>query len=365
MTGNGRLAAILGLLLLLAASGLGLAAAPGLHVVFPADQASDQAKFQWALRLQERLRRWNNAKVATLPVAEAQDWHREHFLPRSRALGAAILPLRRALYGPRTEQGTVLPWFAAKQAIRSRPDGHPDLAGVDLDAAFAGTPRFTQPPDPTEDLTTYTEQDVGANRITMTASTVTITDLDRDEEVYLYDDKGVSHFGAAWTFTWECRCTAASGNYPQFGMPGVSNTVDDYGGMFTNNYQSIVTRWLDHTADLGYHTIDVYENEADDEDYGQVSIDTPYWVQFERTGETTSQVRIYDSQAQGAGDVVDTLLCAVPSGRRYRYFFATSGWNTGAAGRAISGYVKDLDLHEYPILPRRFGWQWEWQMEIK
>jgi hypothetical protein len=36
-----------------------------------------------------------------------------------------------------------------------------------------------------------------------------------------------------------------------------------------------------------------------------------------------------------------------------------------AAGRAISGYVKDLDLHEYPILPRRFGWQWEWQMEIK
>jgi hypothetical protein len=143
--------------------------------------------------------------------------------------------------------------------------------------------------------------------------------------VYLYDDKGVSHFGAAWLWSWECKCTAASGNYPQFGMPSASNTVDDFYGLYNANAQSIVTRWLDRTADLGYHTIDVYENEADNEDYGQVSINIQYWTAFERTGDTTSEVRIYDSQAQGAGDLVDTLYCAVPS---------------------ISGYVKDVDLHE-------------------
>ena len=44
-----------------------------------------------------------------------------------------------------------------------------------------------------EDFTTYTEVDT-AGRLTVTSDTITIENLDRDEDSYIYADKGADFF---------------------------------------------------------------------------------------------------------------------------------------------------------------------------
>ncbi|GAJ05532.1 unnamed protein product, partial [marine sediment metagenome] len=61
-----------------------------------------------------------------------------------------------------------------------------------------------------EDLSTYIEHDIPANRLGVTPSTATMTDLDMDETVWLEDDKGVDHFDGDYEHFLTVRLTEVS-----------------------------------------------------------------------------------------------------------------------------------------------------------
>lgn len=50
-----------------------------------------------------------------------------------------------------------------------------------------------------EDFTTYSEVDPN-NRLSYTTSRLTITGMQRDEDCYAYDDKGLNNFSGNFTF---------------------------------------------------------------------------------------------------------------------------------------------------------------------
>ena len=83
-----------------------------------------------------------------------------------------------------------LEMFGDKEKEKSKPTAASselldELKSVSLDS-LAGE----SPPDPTEDLTTFTEYDDESN-ITITASRVTATNITRVSESYVYKDYGV------------------------------------------------------------------------------------------------------------------------------------------------------------------------------
>lgn len=62
---------------------------------------------------------------------------------------------------------------------------------------------------------------------------------------------------------------------------------------------------------------------------------------IERTSTTAIECRIYSDAARTT--LLDTLSIALPSGRTYRYVFATNSHNSGTVYQA-SYTVEDLDL---------------------
>ena len=77
-----------------------------------------------------------------------------------------------------------------------------------------------------EDLTTYTEVDPGTV-LSITASTVTISDMDRDIDAYLYKDFGVAYFGD-FNFNFEAQYDSTSQILSIGGLVGVSNNINDF-----------------------------------------------------------------------------------------------------------------------------------------
>lgn len=187
-----------------------------------------------------------------------------------------------------------------------------------------------------ENFTSYTEVDVPADRVTVTATKCETIDIDRDEEVYVYKDMTADYFGATWDHDWEVTATNPSKDYDLAGGYGVSNDVDDLNG-WTQGLGHIVGR---HADDDLY--IQIIDKDDDSTDNAQgLSWSTKYYITTERTSETAVETRVYDDS--GRTSLVDTISTAIPSGRRYQYVYGMAGHNS-SANYAFSFDIENLDL---------------------
>jgi len=178
-----------------------------------------------------------------------------------------------------------------------------------------------------EDFTTWTEVDVGADRITVTANNVAIH-TENDEDTYVYNDYGADFF-TDFTHQFDGMCDDVQSGVPSMSayLYGQGNVVDDfYGG-----YQ------LGSAADgfgvMFYATagalLRIYLRECYD--------GTPYadwtafntedvWCYFELTKSGTSlTLEIYSSDAlrtAGGGGDYDTLTLTLHEDYSMRYLFA-------------------------------------------
>lgn len=310
------------------------------------------AQLKYAQRVREALRRHNNKHVrmlvATVGKAQAIAWHRSWFRPRNAAITHAILALRPLAHPgklPTLESGKALPWMAEKNRIRKLPDSAAELKGIDLATAFEGEAEVKELPDPIQNFTTYSIVPDPLVYTSVAAAQLTITDLPATVDEYVYDDKGVDHFGATFEHDFDSRVTA-NYNYGYYAPWAVSNFPDDGKGWLNASRQAIFClrgTYLHTPFDFFLFNA---ESGGQDGPIAGIQDDWRY-ATAERLSETALDLRIYTDPGRGAGDLTDTLSVAIASVRRYRYVF---GMNSYARGnpRTISGDVANLDLHEAP-----------------
>lgn len=182
------------------------------------------------------------------------------------------------------------------------------------------------------DYTTFTEVDVVPGRVVIDSATqMTVTALDRDEEVYVYKDVDVSVTGdflAEGSF----KVTASSGTGISYCF-GYSDEIDD----LLNATSHAAFRATDEGANV---TIKI-EDENGQSSSINISTGSDVWWTFTRVG-TTLRLKLYSDQnktSQIGGDLTLVQLVA----DTYLYVYGMSSFNDGGSGHSMSVIINELE----------------------
>jgi len=193
-----------------------------------------------------------------------------------------------------------------------------------------------------EDLSTYTIVDPN-NRITVTKNLIDVNAIRRDEDAYVYKDKGVNHF-TNFEHKVDVRSPTSLGSYGCLLVWGISNVIDDayawtYGftieiyGYDVTHYD-IRMRSKNGTGGWGPPGSKSSTNKFTHGNWCYLTI--------KRSG-TSLTCKIYSDSARG--DLLETLTLTVGGSEKYRYIYACSSWNT-ASSQDINGDIKNFYLNE-------------------
>src|SRR3990167_6820631 len=193
-----------------------------------------------------------------------------------------------------------------------------------------------------ENLTTYTEVDVAANRLAVSAAAATLTDLDRDENVNLYKDHGVGHFDA---LDIDFEFSIGSGTVSNGVTVGLALTAaveTSLTGLATTDVIFLLAE-----SGAGFNPIvrlSRGNQVAFDTSIG-LSGDTTYYATMTRAaGNTSISVVIYSDSARTT--TVDTVTVTGFGTATYRYAYAALAVNDGNAGQTFDGVFQNIDLNE-------------------
>ena len=199
---------------------------------------------------------------------------------------------------------------------------------------------------PTENFTAYTEVDPNG-RFTVTAGKIDCDDLDRDETAYVYDDKGVGHFGNAWTHYFEQTLyqDQASSICAEW---AVANDVEDYKAWLDNDRYAVVA-W--HYNSGG--TLQLRLTETKDGDgYSWVggAWSTKYYCTIIRSGANGKTFSIYYYTDSGRTSLAASGSVELPDDDiAFRYIFVTASYDTATGGRDATFDLENLDLNEITL----------------
>jgi len=187
----------------------------------------------------------------------------------------------------------------------------------------------------TENYTLYTKDDPNG-RFAVTASTITVSGLTRNEEARIYDNKGVAHFG---DFTHDIDATATVLNvYPSAGyIWAVANSV---GGFF--DWWGVANALNIYFFYAGTPSIVIADSLEQTTDLGAIGVGTNYYLRITRLGATV-QCFIYSDS--GRTVLVDTISVATNAGQTYQFVYSPDTINTGQ-NNACSYELANLDLNE-------------------
>jgi hypothetical protein len=194
-----------------------------------------------------------------------------------------------------------------------------------------------------EAYTGYTEQDV-PGRLTVAANDLTVTNLDDDEDVYLYSDKGANYFSGDFSHNLTFQLSSVTGT-PFLCLWALWNTAGNVGaemaspsgavlGVYTNGTQLIL---LEGQTGASYTaTVNISE-------------DTTYYVRITRDESVGTYGTLYlhvysDSQFV---NLIGSATVALHAKDDFRYLYAMSGRTGGAGSTAVTGTISDLQLDPY------------------
>ena len=197
-----------------------------------------------------------------------------------------------------------------------------------------------------EDYTTYTEVDVGADRVTVNnASLITITDLDDDEAVWVYKDYGEDYFDDSydWRFEFGFKCTSGG---DRCGIWSLTQDVEGIRYLSTNNKNFLAVEWVstdklqleayDAVGGGGFSWTDVLDTGTDY--YARIDID---W--------SGSQVNLYVYSDAARLNLVDSTYVGFNNANYYQYLFAMHGYDDAAGGGdAYDGQIWDGEILNGP-----------------
>lgn len=203
--------------------------------------------------------------------------------------------------------------------------------------------------DPTEDFSTYTEEDPNS-RISKTADRATFTDLSRDEDAWLVDDKGVAHFNENFEFLFKTLLDAGTESGMVY-LSVLSNIVDDTEGIKAANEDYLGSAYFYLGIGCRFYIIEC-DGGTEYADYGDISLDTVYYIEFERDEDVGTYGTLYDYVCttdywDDGGDQVDTLTVTIHTSKKdFRHIFGVNTDNIGNSDRTLTGYIELLDLQE-------------------
>jgi len=332
-----------------------------------------------ALAARERLRRAHNAMGATVrdgkggihPNRKAK-WNRyraQEFLPASRRIEARICELREEFLpaGLKTaardivkggkltlpagaawrervallEAATVV--FAPEDAqtriivpASCAEAAAPPQEALDAADISPGGAKAMLAPDPTEDFTGYTEVDPN-DRYAVAASAVTVTALQRNEDAYVYKDRGTGHFDG-FSHNVDYKNTATSA-YSLLIFWALANVVNDAKAWDNANAEVILCNAYGNSPTL------YIRNEETGTQSGQtVSNNTQYYNTISReSGGTTVTMYVYSNPSRTT--LVGSKSVSVTGSRKYRFIFAANSYNDGKT-YTVSAVIANLDLGE-------------------
>ncbi|MHA1305558.1 MAG: hypothetical protein ACTSPI_17800 [Candidatus Heimdallarchaeaceae archaeon] len=189
-----------------------------------------------------------------------------------------------------------------------------------------------------ENFTSYTESDPN-DRLTVSASTITITDLTRnDNNTYIYDDKGTGYFSGDLEHLLEWTPGATS-LYGQFAIWAIANDVEDY--MQISGHENMVRLQVDadNNKNLQIQTVD--NGTMGDYDRSvPLTKDTKYYLKILRSG-SIGICYIYSDESRTT--LVDTISVTFYTDS-FRYIYGCQASYRGGQDRPCDGIVSNLDL---------------------
>ena len=187
------------------------------------------------------------------------------------------------------------------------------------------------------------------SRVAVTSSRVTWTDLTRDEDAYVYKDKGADYFSGNFEIQFTHKSIDGATDSSVVSIWAVANTVDDLIGIDTANGSALavyVGNAVGSTKiDFGMEELDsgtAYYSSTYRGDYG-----TNYYITVKRNEAVgaygTLYCYIYSDSART--NLLSTLSRSLHSSRKdFRYIYALQSWDTGEAVITHSGYNEDVEI---------------------
>ncbi len=195
-----------------------------------------------------------------------------------------------------------------------------------------------------EDFTTYTEQDTNSH-IVKTSTKVTFTNLTRNEDAYVYIDKGEDTFAGNFTHLLTVKLTAIDTNGRAF-VWGLTNIVDDMQGIDDASGYYFGIMVLNAGGQNWIYQNYCFGGTLQQDDFA-MTLNTPYYLKIVRDESIGVHGRlntyIYSDEARTT--LLDTLQHDLGEKTDFRYIFVANTLNT-STGETASGYCENLTLED-------------------
>lgn len=192
-----------------------------------------------------------------------------------------------------------------------------------------------------EDFTTYTEVDPNSH-ITIDSAAKITQWLDRNEDAYLYKDKGVDHFPGDFEILFEHRSYLNGGDANKLtNIMGLSNQVDDMSGWAAHGLVIECDDWEGHPlcylliVGVGYSAGAV------------LNYNTLYYCKLKRVGNVVT-VYWYSDAARTIQVASATKTDAAKISARYLY--ACVSRNQAVTRPATEQYIQNVDCQDIVIV---------------
>jgi hypothetical protein len=191
-----------------------------------------------------------------------------------------------------------------------------------------------------EDFTTYTEVDPNSH-ITVSANSITHVSY-RNEDAYVYKDKGVNHF-TDFTHLVDVKTNASVTNSDGV-VWMITDDINDWYGLYTAHKPFISVMWIIDSSKIPTIWLRQYDGTTIHNDQSvNLSANTWYYLKIVKSG-TSITCYIYSDSARTT--LVDTLTVTMNADDSFRYIFACDTSNTGTSGIYQTQNIDNLDLQE-------------------
>lgn len=190
-----------------------------------------------------------------------------------------------------------------------------------------------------EDFTTFTEVDIGADRIQKTARHVDHLAY-RNETTYLYKDYGAAYFG---NFTHKIKVKAVNSSSNALSIPWVlANDLGDVKAL-ADASKTYLGFYLYHDGDLAIVLEEGYNGEAYyDVNAGGFDYDEWAYIKIVKNGASIDAYLYSDAEYT---TLVDTLSLTLQANHTFRYLYAGNTYNSGD-NLYLAQEIENFDIGE-------------------
>ena len=309
-----------------------------LKVKFPVSCTTQAEELELVRELKEKLRLWHNVETKDMSPQEAEHWFNTKFRNKSMAVEALInersLLVLDGVTGGLTKYKPLLQlgkWDPSLSLLDSVGDRVQDII------------------DPKENYTTGILKDDNT-RFTVGANLIQVAGLLRNEDAWLYWNKGAGRFSGDvehWVDIYQGSASQTNGYFMPWVLANIVGSLQDF---FTGNEDALLVSAIPQKAPNNARIFlwEVDGGVAYTDSYPTGSLDTWYYLKIIRDEEVgtygTEYCYIYSNAIRSV--LVDTLSITLHTSKKdFDLVYGAQSYNTGNTN-SFTGQAANLDLKE-------------------